>query len=217
MNVDANRDRGILSRADRTYLLGEAEMSHEQSKRNAEARIRRRVVDGILDFDLLVHYLERTDRKQVFERATTDEAFVDGLTAMLAFAYIGLREQGVDFEQVLVPAVESAEEVYAVDQSSTKVSVDVTFEVETTVESTLEGIQSRLADGEPVTPRELFSLVVEHGRDVAVHDRIRLRLADETGRDHVERLAAYLEADVRYANDSLAVLHWEGDDETRNT
>ncbi len=35
MNTDIDRERGILSPADRAYLLGEREMSHEQSKRNA--------------------------------------------------------------------------------------------------------------------------------------------------------------------------------------
>ncbi|WP_276254551.1 hypothetical protein [Halomontanus rarus] len=207
MNTDTDRERGLLSTADREYLLDEREMSHEQSKRNAEARIRRRITDGIVDFDLLVHSLEPTDREQIFEQARTDEAFVDGLTAMLAFAYIGLKEQGIDFERVLVPAVRSAEEAYAVEQSSTNVTVDVGFDVETTVNTTLEGIDDRIAAGELVTPRELFSLVIEGGRDVANHDRIRLRLAgDGSDRDHVDRLATYLEAEVRYPTASRAVL-----------
>lgn len=207
MNADTDRERGILSTADREYLLGEVEMSHEQSKRNAEARIRRRITDGIVDFDLFLHHLERTDRRQIFEQATTDEAVVDGLTAMLAFAYIGLKEQGIDFERVLVPAVRGAEEAYAVEQSATNVTVDVDFDVETTVNTTLEGIDDRIAAGDPVTPRELFSLVIEGGRDVANHDRIRLRLAgDGSDRDHVDRLAAYLEAEVRYPTASRAVL-----------
>ena len=221
MNTDTDRDRGILSSADRDYLLGDVEMSHEQSKRNAEARIRQRIVDGVVDFDLLVPFLEEKDRRQVFERAHTEEEFVDGLTAMLAFTYLGLKEQGIDFERVLVPAVRSAEEAYAVEQSATNVSVEISFDVETTVQSTLEGIESRVAAGEPVTPRELFSLVIEGGRDVAVHDRIVLRLtegedgaSDEDGSGgqtgehaHVERLAAYLEGEVRYASNRLAVIH----------
>lgn len=117
------------------------------ASRNAESRIRRRITDGIVDFDLFLHHLERTDRRQIFEQATTDEAFVDGITAMLAFAYIGLKEQGIDFERVLVPAVRSAEEAYAVEQSATNVTVDVGFDVETTVNTTLEGIDDRIACG----------------------------------------------------------------------
>ncbi|GAB3019957.1 hypothetical protein [Natronobiforma cellulositropha] len=206
MNTDTDRDRGILSPADRAYLLGEVEMSHAQSKRNAEARIRRRITDGFLDFNLFTHLLEHKDRDLIFERARDDGEFRRALVAALAFTYIGLKEQGVDFERVLVPAVQSAEEAYAVEQSATNVSVDVTFEVETTVNTTLEALETRLAAGEALTPRELFSLVVEGGRDVAEHDRITLRLADEDDRAHVDRLAAYLEGEVRYTSERLAVI-----------
>lgn len=63
--------------------------------------------------------------------------------------------------------------------------------------------------------------MIEGGCDVAVHDRIVLQLTegedgdgDEDGSGgqagehaHVERLAAYLEGEVRYASDRLAVIH----------
>ncbi|SNZ06535.1 hypothetical protein SAMN06269185_1203 [Natronoarchaeum philippinense] len=206
MNTDIDRDRGILTPADRAYLLGEAEMSHEQSKRNAEARIRDRIREGIVDFDLLVHSLDRRDRRQVFERATDEETFLDGITAMLSFAYIGLKEQGVDFERALVPAIEGAERAYGIDQQSANVTVDVEFDVETTVEARLDGIAERLDDGDPVAPRELFSLVMEGERALDDYERISLRLDDEDDRAHVDRLAEYLDAEVRYRNDALAVL-----------
>jgi len=206
MNTDIDRDRGVLTPADRAYLLGEAEMSHEQSKRNAEARIRGRIREGILDFDLLTHHLDRKDRRQIFERATDDEAFLDGITAMLSFAYIGLKEQGVGFERALVPAIEGAERAYGIDQQSANVTVDVEFDVETTVEARLDGIADRLDAGDPVAPRELFSLVMEGERALGDYDRITLRLETDEDRDHVDRLAEYLDADVRYRGDELAVL-----------
>ncbi|HMB51303.1 MAG TPA: hypothetical protein VKM69_11655 [Natronoarchaeum rubrum] len=212
MNADIDRDRGVLTPADRGYLLGETEMSHEQSKRNAEARIRNRIREGIVDFDLLVHSLDRKDRRQVFESATDDdETFVDGVTAMLSFAYIGLKEQGVDFERVLVPAVSGAERAYGIDQQSANVTVDVEFDVETTVEARLDGIAERLDDGDPVAPRELFSLVMEGERALDDYERITLRLEDEGDRAHVTRLAEYLDADVRYRNDALAVLRLDAE------
>jgi len=206
MNTDIDRDRGVLTPADRAYLLGETEMSHEQSKRNAEARIRNRIREGIVDFDLLVHSLDRKDRRQIFESTADDETFVDGVTAMLSFAYIGLKEQGVDFDRVLVPAISGAERAYGIDQRSANVTVDVEFDVETTVEARLDGIAERLDDGDPVAPRELFSLVMEGERALADYDRITLRLDDEDDRAHVTRLAEYLDADVTYRNDALAVL-----------
>lgn len=213
MNTDTDRERGLLTEADREFLLGEVEMEHEQSTRNAAARIRRRIENGILDFDLAVHYLDERDRRQVFERATEDQAFLDGLVAMVSFAYIGLKEQGVDFERVLEPAVRGAETAYAVEQLSANVDVDVAFEVETDVNSTLEGIEERIEAGTPVTPRELFSLVMEREADLVDRDRITLRVDDGPVREneHVERLSDYLDASVRYPTDSLAVLHWDGE------
>ena len=208
MNTDIHRDRGVLTEADRAYLLGETEMTHEQSKRNAEARIRQRITNAIFDFDLIVHMLADKDRRQVFERAATDDELLDGVTAMLAFTALGLKEQGVELEDVLVPAIRSAEEAYAASQLAANVSVDITFDVETAVESTFEGIEARLTDGDPVRPRELFSLAIERGHDLTVYDRITLVRTEDDGADDefVERLAEYLGGDLRQLSESRAEI-----------
>lgn len=210
MNTDIDRERGVLSPADRAYLLGDREMSHDQSKRNAEARIRRRIRAGVLDFDLFLHTLAEKDRRQVFEEAATDEEFLAGLRAMLAFAYLGLEESGADFETVLEPAVRSCEE-YLAAEGDERVSVDVTFDVETTVESSLSGVVSRLEAGEPVTPRELFTVVMQGDHDPAVHDRIAIADADDRGDGFLERLAAYLGGELRNVTDSRAVIDLEAE------
>ena len=208
MNTKTTRDRGVLSPADRAYLFGEREMSHDQSKRNAEARIRERVRHAVLDFDVLLHTLSAKDRRQVFDDVATDDAFLDGLRAMVAFAYVGTKEQGFDFEEVLVPAVRSSEEAYAAKQHDATASVDVTFEVETTVEATLEGIAGRLEAGAPVTPRELFSLIMQGDHDPGKHDEITLVGVDDESVDDLflERLAAYLEAELHRESESRAVI-----------
>ncbi|MDQ2050460.1 hypothetical protein RBH26_08165 [Natronolimnohabitans sp. A-GB9] len=206
MNTAIDRDRGFLTEADRAYLLGETEMSHEGSKRNAEARIRNRTRNAILDFDVLTQMLSKKDRRQVFEHVGSDDDLQSGLTAMLAFAYLGLREQGVDFEEVLVPAVRSAEEAYAADQLEAKVSVDIAFDVETSIEATHEGIADRLAAGDPVTPRELFSLVLERGHDVTSYDEVAIALSADTDEEFLERLASYHGGDLRYVSDSRAII-----------
>ncbi|WP_254769272.1 hypothetical protein [Salinilacihabitans rarus] len=213
MNTEIDRDRGVLSPADREFLLGERELGHEQSRRNAEARVRRRVENAILDFDLLLHTLPEKDRRQVFEGVPADQDLLDGLRAAIAFAYVGTRERGVDFERVLVPAVRSAEEAVAAKEAGTNVAVDVTFEVETTVRATLDGIAARLDAGEPVTPRELFSLVMQGEYDPARHDRIALVRADDDGVDDefLDRLASYLGGDVRRLTRSRAVIDLRDD------
>lgn len=211
MDTEIDRERGVLSPADRAYLLGEREMSHEQSKRNAEARIRRRVHAAALDFDLLLHALSEKDRRQLFERTTADGAFLDGLRAMFAFVYLGTAKYGVDFEDVLEPAVRSSEEYLAAADRDENVSVDVTFSVDTSIESSLEGIASRLDAGDPVTPRELFSIVMQGEYDVTDRDRIVLVRADEhrADDDFLERLATYLEGELRFVSDARAVVRLE--------
>ncbi len=207
MNTDTDRERGVLSPADRAYLLGDREMGHEQSKRNAEARIRRRIHAAVVDFDLLLHTLPEKDRKQVFERTTTDEAFLDGLRAMFAFVYLGTERYGVDFEEILIPAVRSSEEYFAATDRDETVSVDVRFDVETTVESSLEGITARLDAGDPVTPRELFSIVMQGTYDATQHDRIRVISVDgDKSGPSLERLATYLDGDLERVSDGIAVI-----------
>lgn len=192
----------MLSPADRAYLLGEAEMEHEQSKRNAEARIRTRITNTVLDFMVLVHHLKKKDRRQVFD--TDDGRFMDGLTAMLSFAYIGMRESGTDFGHALEPAVRKAEEVHAADTLGQAVSVDVRFDVETEVETAVDDVAAAIDAGKPVTPAELFSVMV--GSDALEEvSEVTLQLSDGTDGDgllkedeFVAHVAEYLDADLRW-------------------
>ncbi|WP_266080843.1 hypothetical protein [Haladaptatus caseinilyticus] len=210
MNFDSNRSRGVLTPADRAYLLGEAEMSHEQSKRNAEARIRRRVTNSVLDFDVLVHHFKQKDRQQVFAQAAENDDFIDGLRAMLSFVYIGMKEQGIDFETVLKPAIQKSEEVYAADRLATTVDVDVAFDVETTVGPTVDDITTRLDAGDAVTPRELFSVIIDEQGVVDGFDEIQLRLtgndSDVSESEFVDRIARFLDVSVEQQSESLVVL-----------
>ncbi|MCU4926356.1 hypothetical protein OB905_10220 [Halobacteria archaeon AArc-dxtr1] len=208
MDAEIDRERGVLSPADRAYLLGEREMSHDQSARNAEARIRRRIRAAVLDFDLLLHTLPEKDRKQVFEATLTDDAVLDGLRATVAFVYLGLARYGVDFEDVLEPGVASAEEYLAATTRDATVSVDVDFDVSRTVESTLAGTTTRLREGEPITPRELFSVIMRGETAVAECDRIELLTVTDRDADpaFLERLATYLDGELTRESDSRAVI-----------
>lgn len=198
MDFDIDRPRGMLSKADREYLLGEAEMTHEQSKRNAEARIRNRVHETIVDFNLLVHSLTEKDRRQVFEAAASDPEFVRGLRGMLSFTYLGLKETGVEFEHVLEPAVRKAEEVHAAGALSSTVGVDVTFDVTTHAQTTIDDVTARIRDGGAVTPGELFSVVV--GDDDSLADvesiLVQCRGNEEREAEFVARLADFFDAEV---------------------
>jgi len=200
MKFDTDRPRGMLSPADRNYLLGEAEMEHEQSKRNAEARIRERVVNSIVDFNLLVHTLKKKDRRQIFDKSVDDEEFVDGVMAMLSFAYVGLKESGVEFDHVLEPAIRKSEEVYAADVLGSTVDVDIEFDVKTQVRTELDDVNARIERGDPVSPAELFSVII--GGDLSldeVEEVVLQRGADgdsRQGQEFVERIAEFMDAEV---------------------
>lgn len=88
--MDDSRPRGILSPADRAFLVGEAEFASEQSAYDARYRIRERLRHALLDFELLFDRLSDEDRRQVFAPPDDQcEAFTRGLVSAVAFLYLG--------------------------------------------------------------------------------------------------------------------------------
>ncbi|WP_435335778.1 hypothetical protein [Haloarchaeobius sp. TZWWS8] len=205
MEFEPDRPRGLLSKADREYLLGLSEMTHEQSKRNAEARIRERVTHGILDFYLLIRQLERKDRRQIFEKGLDDAQFQYGLTGMTAFAYMGLKEAGMEFEHVLAPAITRAEEAYAAEGFGTTVDVEVTFDVTVSPRERLTTVADRLRAGEAVAPDEFMSVMagddeVLEDIDEVVLDLSQGELGMEEG-EFVDRVGAFLGSEPDWLDD----------------
>jgi len=121
------RDRGVLTEADRAFLRGDRELSSVQAERNARARIRDRVYAALLDFEVLVEHLEDRDAELVFGKRASEsdgtEAF-DAFVSTLAFLYRGLDETDLDFETVLREGVNLAE---ADNDRAATVDYDVTF------------------------------------------------------------------------------------------
>ncbi|MWG35818.1 hypothetical protein [Halomarina oriensis] len=152
MNGD-DRDRGLLSSADRAFLRGEADLSSVQSERNARARIRDRVYDGVLDFELLVERLSERDRTLVFEKrfgSMEGTAAHDALVSALAFVYRAVGDTDLDFEDVLREAVNVAE---ASEDRAASVDLDVTYHSLTVPE-----LRRKLDRGESLSLTELAFL-----------------------------------------------------------
>lgn len=146
---DGHRDRGILTPADRAYLRGEADLGSVQAERNARARIRDRLHEGLLDFELLVEHLSERDRQLVFgDRldAKGTDAF-DALVSTVAFLYAGIDETAVDFETILSEGINLAE---ASAERSATVELDVTFHA-----LSAEAIRRKAADGESLSLTEI--------------------------------------------------------------
>jgi hypothetical protein len=164
-----DRDRGILTPADRDYLRGDSDPASVQSERNTRARIRDRVFDATLDFELLVEGLDDHDRELVFEKRVGamdgTEAF-DALVSMVAFCYQAVGDTDLDFADVLAEGVNVAA---AREGRAASVDLDLTHHALSVPE-----LRRKLEAGETLSLTEVAFL----------HD------SDEIGRDE---LAGYFQ------------------------
>jgi hypothetical protein len=169
--TEEERDRGILTESDRAYLRGETTFSSVQSERNARARIRDRLYEGVRDFELLVEQLDDRDRKLVFEKrfgnADGAEAF-DALVSAVALLYRGIGDTDLDFAEVLNEAVNVAE---AGEGRAATVDLAVTYE-----RLSPESLLHKLESGEELSLTELAYL---HSHDDVSRDRLARYVADD--------------------------------------
>jgi hypothetical protein len=168
---DTDRDRGILSEADRAYLRGETDYASVQSERNARARIRDRLFEAVRDFELLVEGLPERDRELVFGKRFGDEpgpAAFDALVSALAVLYLGVGDTELSFEAVLHEAVNVAE---AGDGRAATVELELTYD-----RLSPEGLLHKLELGEELSLTELAYL---HDHDDVSRDRLARYVADD--------------------------------------
>ena len=172
------RARGILSAADRDYLRGDADLGSVQSERNARARIRDRVFDATLDFELLVERLSERDRELVYGKRFDDldgaDAF-DALVSMQAFCYQAVAETDLDFATVLREGINVAE---ATNERAATVDFDVTYQ-----SLTAEQLRHKLERGESLSHTELAYL---HQRDDVDVDELARYLRDADATDEID-------------------------------
>lgn len=156
-----DRDRGVLTPADREFLRTEGKnLGSEQSRRNTRRRIRKRIRNSIIDFDLIARLLEDEDRALVFEAEEDhwDRVFQAGQKAMIEFLYAGLAdadEATMDFETVLKSGVHDAE----LERHEGPVFVDIDFDVETDVQFDLKDARERFENGSALTVAEIGALI----------------------------------------------------------
>jgi len=105
MKFPENRDRGVLTPADRQFLRGETTLRSEQSAYDARYRIRRRLRNAIYDLALLFECAEPRDRERVFADDALDEALVDAL----AFFYLGVGDSDRSRKSTFLEAIHRAE------------------------------------------------------------------------------------------------------------
>jgi hypothetical protein len=99
-----DRPRGILTKEDRRYLVGEKEVS-DQAERDTRYRIRERVKNSLADFELLLN-LRDEDRETVFN--DLDSHGFSFVVDALAFLYRGVDDSDY-FESLLARAIKQEE------------------------------------------------------------------------------------------------------------
>lgn len=166
-----DRDPGILTYADRAYLLGEKDVSGG-SEVQLRQRMRDRVRNGLLDFELLLRYMDDRDIQTIFNNASSPsqrgESEPDniywGAESALGFIYHGISEHThANFEQLVRSAVEygssrSKRARQGPHYSIAEASVDIELEWNHDIidhEHTLEKLRS----GAQLTDPELAALV----------------------------------------------------------
>jgi len=178
MSGDGERDRGVLSSADRDYLRGRADLGSVQSERNARARIRDRLFDATLDFELLVEQLSARDRELVygkrFDALDGADAF-DALVSLLAFTYQAVDETDLDFATVLAEGINVAE---ATNERAATVDFDVTYQ-----SLSAEQLRHKLERGESLSLTELAYL---HQRDDVNMDELARYLRNTDAADEID-------------------------------
>ena len=159
--TDENRKRGMLSHTDRQFLIGEKEYDHRQSSFDRRRTIRERVVNGILDFKVLLHELSENDREKIIDelgmRAPEHSliggsyAAPSGVTDAIAFLYL-LHTDREDFLTTVDHAVKSALRHRGEAVTDVKTRMDIKRPEHIDIEAAIEKLESKrmdaLTDGE---------------------------------------------------------------------
>lgn len=191
MTEEEERERGVLSSADRRYLRKGGDDLSEGSEYNTKRRIRRRVENSLLDFTILFEELEEEEREKIFHtddgayKVFEDDDFGDGVRDALAFI---LHNHGiVEFMRVgdtgyHIPAEQLLESAYE------RVGRKEEYLVEDVARPEIEAVHLRnvlrdLERGEDIPPLALGK-VIETGKldDQTVdeiQEMVRSELVDE--------------------------------------
>jgi hypothetical protein len=158
--MESERERGILSKRDRAYLLGYSDIeSGSARERNVRRDIRERTRNAILDFSLLLEELEDKDREQIFS-SNNAERFDNGLANAISFFYLGSLGRVPNFETVLSRGVWRAEQIRT-DSEALAFDVNVSIDPEPVSQMDFDEIADRIRRGnwEELTEKEMRQFI----------------------------------------------------------
>ncbi|WP_299237211.1 hypothetical protein [Natronomonas sp.] len=124
----SERERGILSKRDRQYLLGHKSYD-DANERRVRQEIRTRIRESIQDFTLLQTALDHRDQQLIFDpHRDNNPEFSKGLVNLFTFLYRNTQTQNPGFAAMLRRGVRQAErDILGAERDS--VSVEVEFSV----------------------------------------------------------------------------------------
>lgn len=180
-----DRDPGILTYDDREYLLGQKDIMGD-TESQLRQRMRDRIWNGLLDFELLFWYLDDQEIRTIFTDYPGDPnendrgtKTYDGVVHMLAFLYYSITEcvQG-DFERMLQDGIAlgaSSSQEATKDPHNRFVDITLDLEVDWVVENIdIEYAMEKFrSDEEIVSDRELGALVRRGDLNEDEWERIR--------------------------------------------
>lgn len=162
--LDLDRDRGILTPADRRVLVGEAEFKPgSNSERKARQRIRERIRNSVLDYYLLLNYLEDRDLAQAFgqdepERVVYDDV-ISVINGAVGFFYAASTIHPDDDEKIFETRVQQG--ITAAEVTRNGVAADVSVSIKVNREESLETLASRVREEgaeADITPNQMNTL-----------------------------------------------------------
>lgn len=163
-----DRKRGILTKSDREYLLGEKSLDG-QDEINTRYRIRQRVINSILDIHLIAQCLRQEDKTQIVnDKRVANRSTWESVSAL---AY-DLVEKNSDtsepieiFEDVVAKAVGA--NMVTSDSGGTNISTPGSMAVDVAVDIDIEYV-------EKMTNEELVALILSkaHSMDVPLDEAL---------------------------------------------
>jgi len=204
------RDRGILSKADRAYLRDEKDLS-EQGERDTRYRIRNRIKNGIFDFGL-VGVIDEKDRNMIFEEIGPRSAipvlafFLNGLVDLSDSINEGKELFEAILENTVLGVFTNRDEDYIIEDVSVDITVDKRKpDLDALVrkyredEASMDELQYIMASDEFEGDEELLSnrLFKRVYENTGISDEVKQAILSDTDFDNIEKYFDHIDNLIR--------------------
>lgn len=166
-----SRPSGLLTYDDREYLFGQKDLE-EHVEAQLRQRLRDRIRNGLLDFELLLGCLDEQEIETIFSDMTPPPApnqskgieVYNGSVFAIGFLYHVISTQtSVDFEGVVEEAIEQASSYREhTDSRGNELTAEATVNIDVNWnvwEIDYDGAREKLKQGEPLSDSEIAGLV----------------------------------------------------------